>query len=95
MFFIIVFYCLEFIYFVACSGLCIAFCTVFFNIVQYGGNFATGTIKLTYLLRSCMHNCILFVRFVEFRAAFDLFDQDGNNAISKEELGTVMRPLSQ
>jgi len=29
----------------------------------------------------------------EFRAAFDLFDQDGNNAISKEELGTVMRRL--
>jgi len=29
----------------------------------------------------------------EFRAAFDLFDQDGNNAISKEELGVVMRRL--
>jgi len=31
--------------------------------------------------------------YAEFRAAFDLFDQDGNNAISKEELGTVMRRL--
>ena len=29
----------------------------------------------------------------DFRAAFDLFDQDGNNAISKEELGTVMKRL--
>lgn len=34
-----------------------------------------------------------FVSMTEFRAAFDLFDQDGNNAISKEELGTVMRRL--
>ena len=33
------------------------------------------------------------VLFPEFRAAFDLFDEDGNNAISKEELGTVMRRL--
>ncbi|ESN98599.1 hypothetical protein HELRODRAFT_138077, partial [Helobdella robusta] len=29
----------------------------------------------------------------EYRAAFDLFDEDGNNAISKEELGNVMRKL--
>ena len=36
---------------------------------------------------------ILYICCAEFRAAFDLFDQDGNNAISKEELGTVMRRL--
>lgn len=29
----------------------------------------------------------------EYRAAFDLFDEDGNNAISKEELGSVMHKL--
>lgn len=29
----------------------------------------------------------------EYRAAFDLFDEDGNNAISKEELENVMKKL--
>jgi len=38
-----------------------------------------------------LHSLIVII--AEFRQAFDLFDQDGNNAISKEELGTVMRRL--
>lgn len=42
-----------------------------------------------YVKRNIFH---LFY-FTEYKAAFSMFDKDGNGAISIEELGTVMRNL--
>ena len=47
---------------------------------------------MTYFFTHLLGNFEIII-VSEFRAAFDAFDEDGSNAICKDELGTVMKRL--